>query len=138
MAKNLVVEGTEWGDLGLQLDAWFQPGGKVFLEFGVDRDLNVEELTAIQEALLKEGVPLVSPVQIGSGVWENTIRLGLQNPRGFAVAPLLAGAIILAIGAVGVGSILGWRIGRLLERHFLPILIVGSAVTLGVLMTGRK
>jgi len=124
---RLVVEGTEWNDLATQLEAWFAPGKKIDLQIGLQHDLSEAQLWQIQDRLISEGVQLLAPVDIGTGAWDNTLRLQFQIPKGYAVAPLLVVGIIVSVGAVIIGTILGWRIGEMI-KSYAPYLIVGGLI----------
>lgn len=102
------------------------------LDIGVEREFSADELNKFQETLVAEGLHLTTPVQMGTGDWENTIRIQFKNPEGYGALPAAPIAIIvLALGAVGLSGMLGWRLSDVIRDYFPAILI--SAVGIGVL-----
>lgn len=130
---NLVIEGKNWDDLQLQSSAWFKPGKRLQVDIGLTRDLSIAELATIQQKLLSEGLRLLGPVEIGTGRWQNTLRIKFENPTGYAQIQALPVVvlIILAVGAVGIGGILGWRIGETFQNWFPAIAVLTLAGFLG-------
>ncbi|MDD5510843.1 MAG: hypothetical protein PHI12_08535 [Dehalococcoidales bacterium] len=86
MARPLVVTGNTLNELQHQLEAWYKPGAKMHLYLGVQRDMTAEILADIQQSLLKGGVKLTSPLDIGNGKWPNTLRI--QFEKGIGPLPL--------------------------------------------------
>ena len=138
--NRLTIEGTDIKELQTQLDAWYRPGKKLQLDLGLPRDLSVEELSIIQDRLTSEGLRLIAPIEIGSGPWQNTLRLKFENPKGYAQfgIPLVV-MIILAVGAVGIAAFLGWKVGEVFQQWFPAIAVLALAGVLGyAYVTSRK
>lgn len=125
-------EGTSLQSLQLQLEEHFNSGQPVELVLGIVRPLSDSELAQVEEELRRGGLELLAPVEVGIAPWPNTLRLAFRRPvqtRGYGILPL-AVLLIAAIGAVGVGGVLGWRLGELiagLTENLPLVLILGAA-----------
>lgn len=139
--RSLTVTGTNLEEMQNQLSAWYKPGAKLYLDIESPRDLSAEELGMVQEELQKQGMLLTAPVQIGTGDWPNTLKIQFQNPSGYGmqvgVLPLVV-MIIAALGIVGIGAMVGWRLGDIIKENVAPILITTAIVILGFALISTK
>lgn len=119
---------------GLQTELSRYPAGaKVVLYLGVDRDMSVDDLQTLEAELKQGGMQLAEHPAIGTDEWANTVKLVFYNPEvpagiSFLPIPVL---IILAVGVVGIGGVLGWKIGGVFDNigdYILPLGIIAGAV----------
>ena len=117
---------------GVRIDYPFQPGQGVELLLQLDQDLSSAELGTIQGTLVVNGMQLLSPVDIGTGPWPNTLRLQFRYPSAHEVGMLpLAVLLVLALGSVGVGSFLGWKVGDVvgsIGKYMVPLALIFGGV----------
>lgn len=121
----------------------YSPGQTVELFIGIGRDLSIDELSAVQERFAQGGLKLLSPLAIGASPWPNTLRLVFANPEeppgvGFILALPLAVLVIGALGVVGIGAFLGFKLGNVVDslaKNLLPITLitVGGLIVWGFL-----
>lgn len=131
------LQGASLNVLSLGIQENFAPGETVEVLLGLSRDISNEEVGMVREAMKRQG--LKSKVEMGSGPWPNTMRLQFQRPvrqQGFAILPL-AVLIIGALGAVGIGGVLGWKVGNVVEsignsigKSLIPLTLVGGGIWL--------
>lgn len=131
------LQGTGWVGLQRTMEEHFNPGRPVEILLGLPVDLSSTQLDLLNAELRSQGVPLLSPAQIGSGPWPITLRLAVRRPqrsRGTGLLPL-AVLIIGALGAVGVTGLLGWRLGEVissmgeaLSRSLIPMTLILGGV----------
>lgn len=134
----MVLEGTDLGSLQAAIDQL--PPGPIEVIIGLPREINYHELNLIEKELRKR-IDLIE-VQYGSTPeWNNALKVvfSKHNPiPTFLIIPM-----IYALGIVGIGGILGWRIGEVIReigRHILPISLVaiGAWVFVEVMKIRKK
>ena len=140
----LAIEGIDLKELALQTEAWFPPDSVLDLYLDIGRDLNQQQLDIIQKQLAANGMKVMAPVSIGAGPWEDTLNIKYQNvpPSSNGVAAIgglpPAAVIILALGAVGIASIGGWKVMSAVRENFNLIAILALVGFLGYALIGKK
>ena len=127
------------------IEEFYEPGQKVELLIGIDKDLAGAELATLQNSLLQSGLQLLSPIQIGSYPWPNTLRLRFRRPASsgqVGFIPLIPPIAIILAG-LGVAVFLGWEVNKVIDaitRNLVPITLiaVGGFVLYGYVTSRRR
>lgn len=115
----------------------FKPGEKVELILGTPRDLTAAEIATFESSLTKQGITLLSPVEIGDTPdWPNALRVEIAAPdyKGVGMLPL-AVLLLLAAGVVGITTFLGIKVGTVVDqvsKYFVPTLLITFGFILGL------
>ena len=117
----LLATGTDIQDLALYEYA-FAEGEKGELRVQLSDPLFLEEIQALQDDILSQGVVLTCPIKQQGDIL--TIRF--QK----AIAPLII--IALAISALGVGFIIVWQLFKQ-ERGTIALIAASAAVIAAVI-----
>ena len=113
----------------------FRGGQGVDLLLAVDKPLDTSELATFQNKLIEGGLNLRAPVEYGSHPqYQHVIHMQFEAPVSEGIAALpIAVLIIAAIGAVGIGGVLGWRVGDVIGKvgeYILPLALLAGGVFL--------
>ncbi|MFA5187614.1 MAG: hypothetical protein WC551_14130 [Patescibacteria group bacterium] len=113
----------------------FRGGQGVDLLLAVDKPLTDIELSSFQSKFMEGGLRLTAPVEYGSHPqYQHVIHMQFAAPTSEGIAALpLAVLLIAAIGAVGIGGVLGWKIGDVISKigeYILPLALLGGGVFL--------
>lgn len=140
-------EAMLWQANALQREiAKYKPGTPVEVFLGVDQDLTENDLWHLQQELVQGGLDLLSPASMGAtDWWANTLRLEFRAPYGQGPASIgqlpLAVLIILALGVVGIGGVLGWKIGSVFEsfgKALIPLGLIFAGALVFMKLAERK
>ena len=137
------MTGTDQRALDIAIPEHYAPGQVVDLFLELPRELRHDEVLAVRRNLESQGLDIRSAQMGAFGDWPNTLRLQFKRParpQGYAVLPL-AVMVIGALGAVGVASFLGWKLGNIVDsigKNILPILAIGVAGLLGYKFLQQK
>ena len=136
----MVLQGEGWVAFQLILEEHFQANRRLEVLLGLGTDLSAQQLASLETELLRQGVPLLGRIELGTNPWPITLRLVVRSApsRGSAAVPLVV-LIIGALGAVGLAGVLGWRIGEVVKglgdalvRGLIPLtLILGTVYLVG-------
>ena len=102
------------------------PGKAYELRLYVYSPLSQEKLDALQQSLIDQGIELLAPVE-ETLQYPTTVIIKARAPKGYGMLPFFV-LLTLAIGAVVISGILGWRIGEAISKWF-PVIIIGGIGT---------
>ena len=115
--------------LQLLVEEHFDPGEPVEVLIGVPEEVSQDKAQEMQRYMNERG--LDAKVAFGSSVdWPNTIRLEFTRPQNRRVEAKflpLALLVIGALGVAGVGLILGFKIGGVLDqvgKNLVPLILI--------------
>jgi len=130
-----IYQGTDPNDLDYVITEHFDAGQPIDLRIPIPRDLNADELYTIRAYLEEPGLA-VRTVKMSAPGELQIIFDRPSRPEGYAILPLVV-LIIGALGTVGVGSFLGWKIGSGIQnimdsigKMIIPLAIVGGGIFL--------
>lgn len=124
------LKGLSIQELQKAVESRLRPGQKAEVFIGLSDDVTDEQVATIERELVDGGLLLTSPVEVGTGPWSTTLRIGFVRPKGIGFVQIpLAAMLVLALGAVGVTGILGWKLGGMVDqvkRYVLPIALIAA------------
>jgi hypothetical protein len=125
------VTKTNFDDIDNFIASHFRPGEEVDLYLGLPKPLTEEEVIKLETNLRSQGIALTAPLDYGSTKeWASAVRLRFTAPDYSGVGTLpLAVMLVLAVGAVGIASFLGYKIGNVVDaiaKYTLPIVLIGA------------
>jgi hypothetical protein len=110
------------------------PAGKqIEISVNVDRVLSLADLNVIAARLKSNGVRVSNVESSDSGLFK--IRLenpGVPSSGQYGALPLVV-LIIGALGAVGVASVVGWKVSTVVDqiaKNLVPIALIGGGIFL--------
>lgn len=127
-----------FGPIQAVLEEHYNINQKVELLLGLPRELSDAEVAVFEQSLRQQGLQLTAPVQAGIAPWPSTLRMefrrAARNPREIGVLPL-AVLLPVALGAIGITGILGYKVGQVIEsigKNIVPLVLIGGAIWLGL------
>jgi len=100
---------------------------------GIDRDLSPDELSTLRQEIVRGGLSVKS-LDIGTGPWENTLRLRFVRPsvKGYGQVQLIL-PIAMGLSLLGLSGILGWQLGQVVSqigKYIIPITLIAATTFL--------
>ena len=139
IALRSQLDSLQW-----QAEEHFAPGDKVEAIIGLPADLNATELSTLEAKLKASGLDLIDTVALGATPeWPNALRIRFRRPlrmKGAAFLPL-AVMLVLALGAIGITGIVGWKIGDVIGsigQSLLPIALITAGTIIAVAYVKSK
>ena len=128
--KQYAKPGMHGSELGELAELLARPGQNYALELSFYPPFSEAQLQKLQDELISQGIELLSPVGDNFPTYPTIVRIEARAPRdGYGFALPFWVLMTLAIGAVGISTMLGWRIADTIKQHFIPILLAGIGAT---------
>ncbi|MFH1486984.1 MAG: hypothetical protein ABIH46_13005 [Chloroflexota bacterium] len=120
----------------------FAPGEPVSVIVGLPRAITREEFASVVSHLRSRGMNLIRADYVSTSEWSYALQLDFRRPSrsGYAVLPL-AVLIIGALGIIGIGSFVGFKLGNVMDslaKNMVPIALIGVAGWVLVTYLGKQ